>query len=479
MINDIYIRADGGGKIGLGHLVRCISLANMVKSAFKITFFCKEIVADIKIRITEQGFSLMQIEQEEEFFDKLTGDEIVILDHYELNEDFQQRVKFAGSILVYIDDLHQKEIFADLVINQAPQVQTSDYNCRAVSQFALGLEYALLRPSFLEKAKQPKTNPRNNSVLICFGGSDEKNLTLIALKEVLKIKTFQKINVVAGSAYLHGDEIKALVNDYPEINYQQAIDEDEILKLIEDSEIAIVPCSGILLEALAAGNTVISGWYVENQRNFFHGYHQLGAFINAGDFSPEKILNALNLAKAQKETPKRLIDGLSGDRILKIFNNISKQKELKLRQAQASDVDVTFNWATDKIVREFSFNKEEIGYHEHCKWFLSKIDEDTCYYYIGDFQGKTLGTIRFEVKDGLAIISYLVDPKFHGGGLGLILLKKGIEALLLENDRVVKTIVGYVMPQNVASSKAFRNLGFTQEITEGMYRYSKNINYAN
>jgi len=36
MLHKIYIRADGGKEIGLGHLVRCFALALMLKDDFEI-----------------------------------------------------------------------------------------------------------------------------------------------------------------------------------------------------------------------------------------------------------------------------------------------------------------------------------------------------------------------------------------------------------------------------------------------------------
>ena len=44
----VYIRADGSHDIGLGHLIRCIALAHMLKNDFDITFVCKEIPEKIK-----------------------------------------------------------------------------------------------------------------------------------------------------------------------------------------------------------------------------------------------------------------------------------------------------------------------------------------------------------------------------------------------------------------------------------------------
>ena len=177
MNNKIYIRADGSPKIGLGHIIRCFALAKMLKDSFSIKFVSMHIPEDIETTFITEGFAVTKISKEEDFFDLLKGDEVVVLDHYGLDSSYQKRIKKIGSKLVCIDDLHNKEFYADLIINHSPGIVPSDYNAQSYTKFALGPQYALLRPAFLKSASAPKKIQKFENVLICFGGSDYTNLT--------------------------------------------------------------------------------------------------------------------------------------------------------------------------------------------------------------------------------------------------------------------------------------------------------------
>src|SRR5690606_17963227 len=124
------------------------------RSHFQVHFSCKEVPATIKRDIIQEGFLFQVIDREEEFLQSLTGKEIVVLDHYGLDSNYQQKIKERGSKLVCIDDQHDKDFLADLVINHSPGVAYQDYRTPAFTQFALGPDFALLRPPFLSRAKK-------------------------------------------------------------------------------------------------------------------------------------------------------------------------------------------------------------------------------------------------------------------------------------------------------------------------------------
>jgi len=472
MQSKVFIRADGSTQIGLGHLVRCIALAHMLKEAFDIHFVCKELPVSLEGEILKYGFALTKIDEECNFLDLLSFKDFVVLDHYGLNVDYQKRIKLIGCKLVCIDDLHDKEYCADIIINHAPGITPKDYKAQPYTQFALGPEYALLRPAFLKTLKGNGENKLIETVLICFGGADSKNLTLRTLEIVLGYYKFKKVNVITGSAYKNLDQLTQIKKTSKNVTLFHAIDDNKMAELIAGSDLAIVPASGILLEVLAVGNKVISGIYIENQKYFFEKYNQMNAFINAEDFSDKHL--KLALAKSFKQTTKvdRVVDGQSNRRILKIFKQLQIEEDVFLRKALKSDLQISYKWAIDKQIRAFSFNRSEINWEEHSTWFLSKIEDLNCYYYLVEWNKNIIGSIRFDIKDRETIISYLIDSNYHNKGLGVIILKKGINALINENNKKVKQITGFVLPQNVASCKNFEKLYFLKEKESDYYKYT-------
>lgn len=323
MKSDLFIRTDGSTEIGLGHLVRCMSLSSILRDQFNITFVCRQIPEKIEHELSQQGIALHKIDYEDTFFDQLTDQSTVVLDGYSFDSDYQIKVREKAGSLVCIDDLCDREFFADLIINHAPGVSKEQYSAQPYTKYALGLEYALLRPPFLKAALQVDETEKNDrkTVLICFGGSDSKNLTLRALNVVSDFNQFKKIIIITGSAYRFKNELLQVINNNSIVEYHQALSGKEMAGAFLESDVAIVPSSGILFEALATGNIAISGTYTDNQKDVYSGFKKLNAIIDAGEFSEKEIKEAIQNIETHK-TKKNLIDGKSPERIRKIFQTI-------------------------------------------------------------------------------------------------------------------------------------------------------------
>lgn len=322
MQNKVFIRADGSSKIGLGHLVRCLALAQMLKENFSIHFFSLKIPESIVKEIVEQGFSINKIKSEEEFFYQLSGSEIVVLDHYGLDSNYQKRIKGIGCKLACIDDLHEKEFFADLIINHAPGIKEGDYIAQSYTQFALGLDNVLLRPAFLEQARKPRVIEKINTVFICFGGADFKNLTQKVLKIVCEFNNFESIIVVTGIAYSFDKQLNEFILSQSNIKRYHNVGEFQMLKLMSQSDLLIVPASGILLEAFSTGAMIISGMYVDNQKLAFEEFKRLNLIISAEDFSVKALKDALINVISFPSKHEKSIDGKQKERMLEKFNSL-------------------------------------------------------------------------------------------------------------------------------------------------------------
>lgn len=460
----VYIRADGNQAIGLGHLVRCMALAQMLESKFEIVFVCQSVPEHTKQTILNEGFLLKGIREEADFLNLISKGDIAVLDGYAFDENLQKQIKETGALLVCIDDLYEKEFVADLIINHAPNVKPENYKVKPETKLLLGPDFALLRSSFLEQAQQKRVVDKMASVLICFGGSDFKNLTQSCLETALEFKDFNRIFVITGAAYQTLEDLKPVLESDARISHFHAISENEMLEIMKQSDLAVVPSSGILSEVLACGCQVVSGMYVDNQKFIYEAYSDANSFYDAADFNPESLKKAILEAIQNQKQTINPIDGKSGKRLLKAFENLKMKQDLVLRKATEADTTTTFGWAKDPEVRKFSFSQDEILWSGHEKWFHSKVNSENCVYLIAEIDGKPAGSIRFDISDAVFTISYLLGPEFHGFGLGKVLLEKGIafiRAAANENQQHYK-IVGFVIPQNISSLKAFRGLGFDE-----------------
>jgi UDP-2,4-diacetamido-2,4,6-trideoxy-beta-L-altropyranose hydrolase len=319
----VLIRVDGSTHIGLGHVVRCIALAHMLKKEFHIHFFSKEIPDSIIREIILNDFEFTKIETEETFFKILTGKQIVVLDNYFFDTAYQKKIKeISDCKLVCIDDLHDREFYADLIINHAPGVKQEDYKAQPYTQFALGLDYALLRPVFLEQAHKSRIINNKESLFICFGGSDFNNLTHRVLQIASKFKEFKRIIVVTGAAYTNIDSLSLLVKTSSKVENHSNISGTKMLALMAQSDVAIVPSSGVLLEVISAGCYVISGTYIENQKYAFQTFKDQNIIISAESFSEESIQGAIEKVLYTKVQQTKKIDGNQKSRLIAKINSL-------------------------------------------------------------------------------------------------------------------------------------------------------------
>lgn len=293
----------------------------MIEEEFDVIFFCKEIPLFIENEFKKNGYTVVNLENENEFFNRIKEEDIIVLDGYDFNIDYQKKVKAKGCKLVFIDDLHSQDFDVDLLINHAPSVIKSDYNVQNIAEYALGPDFALLRKPFLEAARKKRKVYSIKRLFICFGGSDPSNLTLKALEVATKFTEFTHITVIVGPGYKLIDGLLEIKRTDVRVSIIKNATEIEMYDFMTKSDLAIVPSSGILYEVLAVGCLVISGFFVDNQKKIYDGFNKLGAIIPADNFTnlEYQIQESFNVKNHFDNS--QIIDGFSNLRILNRFKS--------------------------------------------------------------------------------------------------------------------------------------------------------------
>lgn len=202
------------------------------------------------------------------------------------------------------------------------------------------------------------------------------------------------------------------------------------------------------------------------------GLHKL--FTYAYDLRPA-LYTALEKASFTREATLKQHACFNG-KFMDVVIHSKIHQSLFLRNAQPFDAPLTYRWATDPLIRQYAFSRETILWTEHLLWFTTKLTDPLCAYYILHDGGSSIGSVRFDLRaDGIAMISYLVDPAFQGFGYGKVILEKGLERLKEQHPELTKTY-GLVMNDNRASIKIFELLGFVKtEDKEGTLRFEKQL----
>jgi len=298
----IIFRADGNSSVGLGHLYRLFSLVEIYKESLDFIFVTQETSTHTVIPKTYSKVFIpkeISIKQEPQWLSEnfLPNKHIIVADGYQFNSAYQKEIKDKGYDLVYIDDLTKEHMFADIVINHSPYVKEEHYKREPYTKLALGTQYALLRPLFLDAAKKKRVIKNLNNVFVCFGGADPYNLTLKAVEALIAIEQFKEIHVVLGGAYKH-DEIYFLKEQNSQkVKVYKNQSEESLINIMKLCNFAIAPASTILYEICCVKTPVLSGFYVDNQELIYKGFLNENIIYDGGDFSNYESLDFYSIIK--------------------------------------------------------------------------------------------------------------------------------------------------------------------------------------
>ena len=460
----ILCRADGNSSIGLGHLYRMFALYEMYKEIYDVTFVTRK---DSELKVIPKEYKIKLIPttvplSEEpswflEHFDTTTH--IIIADGYSFIDDYQKQLRNIGFFVMYIDDLVTKKLYANVIVNHAPKLQRGDFNIDYNSVFALGTKYAILRPCFLEATINNRIINDIDSVFVCFGGADQYDLSFLTVSVLVDIYEIKNIHVVLGGAYKH-DAIFNLANQYSHIKVYQNLGEKELIEVMQKSNFAIVPSSTILYELCCVKMPILSGYFVDNQKNIYDGFVQNELVYPGGDFSKctEEDIRAKIKVILKTSNYNCFIANQS-----KLFDSKIKQRFFNLllkvdfRTATLNDTRSIYDWANDDLVRQNSFNSDPIEFEAHNTWFSNKIEDQCELFLIGMVEDNDAGLIRFSIGDEYTVIGISLSKIYRGKNLASKLL---IESTKIYFKTNVLPIFAYIKKENIASIQAFKNAGF-------------------
>lgn len=264
MTPKIYFRADADAKIGFGHFVRTLALADMLKKDFDCSFFTAEPTAYQKTEV-EKICELRELPQDERRFESflksLTGNEIVFLDNYFFTPEYEKAIKDIGCKLVVLSP-SKPHHFADIVVNFVDK-DISHYSIEPYTRIVAGLEWSILREPF---RKPVYDNNRNKSnVIVSFGGTDQFSLTEKVVEALGN--TVYQLSVICTNR-VSEERRKALADKG--VTVYTDIPAETVASLFEQAEYAILSSSTVCMEALSRGAKVLAGYYVDNQVNFYN-----------------------------------------------------------------------------------------------------------------------------------------------------------------------------------------------------------------
>ncbi|PAW93396.1 hypothetical protein CKK33_07800 [Mucilaginibacter sp. MD40] len=263
----MLFRVDANNVIGRGHLSRTIAVAEMFREKFEIIFV---IIADNKDYCAPllQDWAATYINNDHNIEAVLKGDDIIWLDGYHFNNAWVSELKTKVKLVVEINDLPEDAYGADVIVNHCPGISEDKYKDINDLKILTGLNYAMLRPAFLESAKQTvQAAPDGHGIFVCFGGADPYRIGYHFVDLLLKQGFRDTIYLVTPDASIHfndhanGQNVKMFTN----------LNQEEMTFYMKASRVVVVPSSTLSFEAIALRKPVYTVYYVDNQQYIYAG----------------------------------------------------------------------------------------------------------------------------------------------------------------------------------------------------------------
>jgi UDP-2,4-diacetamido-2,4,6-trideoxy-beta-L-altropyranose hydrolase len=270
---NIAFRVDSSSNIGLGHLMRCLVLAEQYKQ-YNVLFFSQDLNGNANKKIIDKGYKLVLLNDNsiDELTKKIDLFNIsnIVFDHYSIDYKFEKKVKEKnGTHILSFDDVYKKH-YCDILLNHNIYAKAENYK-NLVPKFCeirCGKKYTLIRDDFKEVELKKSTNEKKEiKILISLGATDSNNIGLKVLKSIIEIKNVE-ISFVTTNSNNNILKLKNFANKNKNINIYV---DCNIAEKMSQSDIAIITPSVIAHEAMFLKLPFITIKTADNQL-FMHQY---------------------------------------------------------------------------------------------------------------------------------------------------------------------------------------------------------------
>jgi UDP-2,4-diacetamido-2,4,6-trideoxy-beta-L-altropyranose hydrolase len=326
-VKSIYLCGNLGPKVGMGHFYRLLAFAELCGADFQ--YFLAIPHAESIQKHLPSWLKTLEAPNIESLIKSITDpkNSLVVIDSYEATAHWFVQLNDAGIKSIYIDDLHSG-FQANAIINHAPGAEKTSYSQDPKTVF-VGSDYALIRKEFFER-KRDKAVRENDTILICIGGADPEDLSFKIVTMLRSIRPSAHLNVILGGAY----QGQLLHTRMPNLLCHHNLSSEQMITLIDATQLAIAPASTISMELCARRTAFACGYFVDNQKGIFKGLHKANVMQplnDLRDIHETKLRSALD-ALADSQTievhlynQQKLVDGRSAERIRDIANKTLTQ----------------------------------------------------------------------------------------------------------------------------------------------------------
>lgn len=344
------IRADGNTAIGMGHVMRCLSIADAMKERNIEPVFmtadngCVSMIEDRGFEVYVLGTDyrdmeseLPKIEQYLQTQDMQVGEvSVILVDSYQETSKYYEELRKLAKVAC-LEDMGQSYP-VNLLINYNIYGPKLVYDNKITRATLLGTRYQPLRREFQQDIQYDIKN-KITDVMITTGGSDPYFAARAFADAFLfekELKEAQiRYHIISGPFNTHTEELHRLYDESPWVEIHEHV--TCMKEIMKQCDVVLSATGSTIYEVSALGVPLIAFYFAENQRQGADMLSKITHVINCGNYADDVEQTVENAVKAllkcvkdkeYRETlyheERSLVDGQGAARIAQALIDLTK-----------------------------------------------------------------------------------------------------------------------------------------------------------
>lgn len=441
----LLLRADAGPAIGVGHLSRCVALAEAALSRGWRVALCGD--------VGSAGWLAgnLPVLPAGDLAEQAKGADAVFVDHYGLGELPAIR---DVTTLVSIEDGQFGRRAADVVVDA--NLTSAPRPVDGSPVVLTGPRYAPLRAEVrsARAARQAGGSPPN--VVVVMGGGAAGEPVAAALTALRDTGVPMNVRAISSAVVPVPDAApgQRLTVEGPTTGLPALFASADLVVSAAGVTLLELCCIGVPTALVQLADNQAAGYAAALERGLAAG---LGTDPRRSTETLRALLLDADRRAALAATARSTVDGWGASRILDAI-----APEPSVRAATEADAELLLAWRNDAETRAWSRDGDPIGPADHRAWLRRVLADRDRRLLVAELADRPVGTVRFDrAGGGEWEVSITVAPTHRGRGLAGRILTAGERAL--RATVTVDTILANVHRDNLASRALFDSAGYAEQ----------------
>ncbi|MEW6600108.1 MAG: glycosyltransferase [Nitrospirota bacterium] len=313
---------------GMGHLMESLTLAGHLTDRNTFVHFIINPYSPAEELLSVKGFPFTTYEHA--VLNDVVGSirnlkaGCVLINHRYVSLDALRRLRQENIRTVVIDQMGNKTVACDLLINRSITKSWLTYEFTGQKpECCFGVEYALLAPGYqkLHSREKEFSARQGGKVLVTMGGVDRTGATLRIIEALRPLDNISR-EIVLGSGFPHMEELRKLQGKIGSsaFSFHQGV--DDLGDRMRSADIVISAGGNTVYEMACVGTPGIVLWEDEHE------------YVQARDFEEKGVLYCLGNGIT---TP---VEGIT-EAVTSMLNNVEQRKSMSRLGKELVDAEGT------------------------------------------------------------------------------------------------------------------------------------------